>query len=110
MLYPIQLTVSGVGVVAAPRALPLSGSIGMIVGVADATVAMDAELYLVASTNAPTSVTGGLLIAKMRSVANGTIVIPFVRGLKYSSANLWLVTNFIDAGTGHQVLVYQDQE
>lgn len=113
MRNPIQLTKSGSGVVAGTLALTKTASIAQAVGIADGTVALDADIYLVSSVNQPSSITGGDFIGKIRAPANTSFVLPFIGnsgGIQVSVPNVWVVVNFNDTGTTHQVVVYQDQE
>lgn len=113
MRNPIQLTKSGAGVVASPLSISPHASLAQIVGVADGTVALDVDVYIVQSATAPSSITGATFIGKIRAPVNTTFVLPLIGnsgGIQISSPNVWVVVNFNDAGTGHQVVVYQDQE
>lgn len=113
MRNPVQITRSGAGVQASAVPLSKTASIAQLVGIADTTVALDVDVYLVMSVTQPTTTTGGTWIGKIRAAANTIGVLPLVGGsggVQVSSPNVWVVVSFNDTGTTHILAYYQDQE
>src|SRR5215831_8815051 len=99
MRNPFQITRSGAGVAAATNALSKTASLAQIIGIADTSVALDVDIYLVVSATQPSAITGGTFIGKIRGAVSTTPQLPllgFSGGIQISSPNSWVVANFID--------------
>lgn len=83
----------------APAALLITS----MVGVADTTVALDAELYISLS---PTSIANASPVGHIRAAANDTRQLNLSPdGVTMVGGN-YLVVNFLDTGTAHEFWIY----
>lgn len=117
MRNPVQLTKSGSGFVAGTVPLSKTASIAQIMGVADTTVALDVDVYVVVTqtNSAPSSLpaSGFTYLGKLRAVIGSSFVLPLVGGsggYQVTSQFAWVCCVFNDTGVAHQAWFYQDQE
>lgn len=103
MAYPVLLTKNGAGLAASVK-LPDGAMIVEMRGIAAVATALDANVYVSPS---PSDVTNAQKVGHLRcplnSVDDGLNLSPYGIGI---SGDAYLVADFVDAGTTHEVWVY----